>query len=58
MPIAMYRRLIRKLIAQTYAAYCQARGQGQPLKGWWKARKRLDRLCQDQESTHDARRNP
>ena len=53
MPIKMYRRLIRKLIAQTYAAYCQ----GQPLKGWWKARKRLDRLCQDQESTH-ARRNP
>ena len=54
MPIKMYRRLIRKLIAQTSAAYCQ----GQPLKSWWKARKRLDRLCQDQESTHDARRNP
>ena len=27
MPIAMYRRLIHKIIAQTYAAYCQ----GQPL---------------------------
>jgi len=53
MPIAMFRRLIRKVIAQTYAAYCQ----GQPLKGWWMARKRLDRLCQDQESMY-ARRNP
>jgi len=29
MPITMFRRLIRKVIAQTYAAYCQ----GQPLKG-------------------------
>ena len=41
MPISMYRRLIRKVIAQTYAAYCQ----GQPLAGWWAARRRLDRLC-------------
>ena len=29
MPITMYRRLIRKVIAQTYAAYCQ----GLPLGG-------------------------
>ncbi len=29
MPVKMYRRLIRKVIAQTYAAYCQ----GQPLQG-------------------------
>jgi len=30
MSITTYRRLIRKVIAQTYAAYCQ----GQPLDGW------------------------
>ncbi len=53
MPISMYRRLIRKVIAQTYAAYCQ----GKPLNGWWAARKRLDRLCQYQEQPH-AGRNP
>jgi len=37
----MYRRLIRKVVAQTYAAY----RQGQPLDGWWAARKRLERAC-------------
>jgi len=42
MPIAMYRRLIRKVIAQTYAAYCQ----GQPLDRWWAARQRLERACE------------
>ena len=41
MSITMYRRLIRKVIAQTYAAY----RQGQPLDGWWAARRRLERLC-------------
>ena len=41
MPIAMYRRLIRKVIAQTYAAY----RKGQPLAGWWAARRRLERAC-------------
>jgi len=41
MPIAMYRCLIRKVNARTFAAYCQ----GQPLKGWWAARHRLERLC-------------
>lgn len=41
MPITMFRRLIRKVIAQTYAAY----RQGQPLEGWWAARRRPDRLC-------------
>ncbi len=41
MPIAIYRRLIRKIISHTYAAY----RRGQPLNGWWAARKRLDRLC-------------
>ena len=53
MPIKMFRRLIRKVIAQTYAAYCQ----GQPLNGWWAVRKRLDRLCKSQETQH-AGRNP
>lgn len=41
MPIAMYRRLIRRIVAQTYAAYCK----GLPLKGWWAARRRLERSC-------------
>jgi hypothetical protein len=41
MPIFMYRRLIRKVIAQTHAAY----HRGLALAGWWAARKRLDRLC-------------
>ena len=41
MPIATYRRLIRRVIARTYAAYCH----GQPLVGWWAARKRLERAC-------------
>ena len=41
MPIAMFRRLIRKVIAQTYAAY----RQGLPLEGWWAARRWLDRAC-------------
>ena len=41
MSITMYRRLIRKVIAQTYAAY----RQGQPLDGWWAARRRLERSC-------------
>jgi hypothetical protein len=41
MPIATYHRLICKVIAQTYAAYCQ----GQPLAGWWAARRRLERAC-------------
>ncbi len=41
MPIKTFRRLIRKVIAQTYAAYCQ----GQPLAGWWAARRRLERSC-------------
>jgi len=39
MPIAMYRRLIRKVITQTYAAY----HRGQPLDRWWVARQRLER---------------
>jgi hypothetical protein len=41
MPIAMYRRLIRRLIIRTYAAY----RKGQPLAGLWAARKRLERAC-------------
>jgi hypothetical protein len=53
MPIAMYRCLIRKVIAQTYAANCQ----GQSLGGWWAARRRLDRLYKSQETQH-AGRNP
>ena len=42
MPVKMFRRLIRKVITQTYAAYCR----GQPLEGWWAARKRLERSCE------------
>jgi hypothetical protein len=37
----MYRRLIRRVIARTYAAY----RRGQPLAGLWAARWRLERAC-------------
>ena len=41
MSIATYRRLIRIINTRTYAAY----RQDQPLKGWWAARRRLERSC-------------
>ena len=41
MPIKMFRRLIRKVIAQTYAAYCQ----GEPLLAGGRLGKRLEREC-------------
>ena len=42
MSTTLYRRLIGKIIARTYAAYCQH----QPLAGWWAARRRLERSCE------------
>jgi hypothetical protein len=41
MRIEMFRRLIRKVIRGTFAAY----RSGQSLSGWWSARRRLQRLA-------------
>ena len=41
MPVKMFRRLIRKVIRGTFAAY----RSGQSLSGWWAARRRLQRLA-------------
>jgi hypothetical protein len=41
MPLSTIVRLLRKVAIRTYTAYRQHR----PLKGWWAARRRLERLA-------------